>query len=64
MPSWRKVQLMAVTTQTVRTLAMAGLCQRLPQDTLAQRRRRLSELLLAPDLASHVYGPASEGTEC
>lgn len=64
MPSWRKVQLMAAMTQTVRTLAVAGLCQRFPRDTPAQRRRRLADLLLGPELASQAYGPASEAAEC
>ncbi|HNR97593.1 MAG TPA: hypothetical protein PKO09_12800 [Anaerolineae bacterium] len=64
MPSWRKLQLMAAMTQTVRTLAVAGLRQRFPHETPAQRSRRLADLLLGPALASQVYGPASEGAEC
>ena len=35
MPSWRKMTLMAEMNQTVRTLALAGLRQRHPDDTLA-----------------------------
>jgi len=37
MPSWRKMTLMAEMNQTVRTLALAGLRQRHPDDTLASR---------------------------
>jgi hypothetical protein len=43
--------------QTVRTLALAGLRQRRPDDTPAQRRRRLADLLLGPELATVAYGP-------
>jgi len=57
MPSWRKMALMAEMSQTVRTLALAGLRQRHPDDTLSQRQRRLADLLLGPDLAATVYGP-------
>ena len=64
MPSWRKAELVAAMSQTVRTLAMAGLRQRYPQDTPAQRRRRLADLLLGPELACQVYGRFSEGTGC
>jgi len=60
MPSWRKMTLMAEMGQTVRTLALAGLRQRHPGDTPAQRRRRLADLLLGPDLAAIVYGPLLE----
>ena len=60
MPSWRKMALMAEMSQTVRTLALAGLRQRHPDDTPAQRRRRLADLLLGPDLAETVYGPLPE----
>jgi len=44
-------------SRTVRTLALAGLRQRHPDDTSAQRQRRLADLLLGPDLAAKVYGP-------
>jgi len=64
MPSWRKMALMAGMNQTVRTLALAGLRQRYPDDTPAQRRRRLADLLLGPELAARVYGPLPEGDAC
>ena len=60
MPTWRKMTLMAGMSQTVRTLALAGLRQRHPDDTPAQRRRRLADLLLGPALAATVYGPSLE----
>ena len=60
MPPWRKMALMAEMSQTVRTLALAGLRQRYPDDTPAQRRRRLADLILGPELATRVYGPLSE----
>lgn len=64
MHPWRKIALMAEMSQTVRTLAMAGLRQRHPDDTPAQRRRRLADLLLGPELAARVYGPLPEQDEC
>ncbi len=57
---WRKLALMAEMSQTVRTLAMAGLRQRHPDDTPALRRRRMADLLLGPELAARVYGPLPE----
>jgi hypothetical protein len=60
MPAWRKMALVAEMNQTVRTLALAGLRQRHPDDTPAQRHRRLADLLLGPDLAARVYGPLVE----
>ncbi len=57
MPAWRKMALLSEMNRTVRTLALAGLRQRHPHDTPAQRRRRLADLLLGPDLAATVYGP-------
>jgi hypothetical protein len=60
MPDWRKMALMAEMGQSVRTLALAGLRQRHPTDIPAQRRRRLADLLLGPDLAACAYGPSVE----
>jgi hypothetical protein len=57
MPPWRKMALVGEMSRTVRTLALAGLRQRHPDDTSAQRQRRLADLLLGPDLAAKVYGP-------
>ncbi len=58
---WRKLALLAEMNQSVRTLALAGLGQRHPGDSAAQRQRRLADLLLGPELAAHVYGPSPEG---
>ena len=52
--------LMAEMSQTVRTLALAGLRQRYPDDTSARRQRRLADLILGPELATRVYDPLSE----
>lgn len=60
MPAWRKMALMADMSRTVQTLALAGLRQRYPLDTPAQRRRRLADLLLGPELAARAYGPPPE----
>jgi len=60
MPTWRKMVLMAEMTESVRTLALAGLRQRYPADTPVQRHRRLADLVLAPELAACAYGPAAE----
>jgi hypothetical protein len=60
MPVWRKLALVGEMNRTVRDLALAGLRQRHPQDTPAQRQRRLADLLLGPELAARVYGPAPE----
>jgi hypothetical protein len=60
MPPWRKMALMDEMSQTVRLLALAGLRQRHPDDTPAQRQRRLADLLLEPELAARVYGPLPE----
>jgi hypothetical protein len=60
MPVWRKLALVGEMNRAVRDLALAGLRQRHPQDTPAQRQRRLADLLLGPELAARVYGPAPE----
>lgn len=64
MPPWRKLALMAEMGQTVRNLALAGLRQRHPDDTPAQRQRRLADLLLGEELAARAYAPASEENPC
>ena len=60
MPAWRKMALVGEMNRTVRTLALAGLRQRHPDDSPAQRRRRLADLLLGSELAVRVYGPLME----
>lgn len=57
MPAWRRLALMAEMGQTVRALALSGLRQRHPDDTPAQRQRRLADLVLGEELAARVYGP-------
>jgi hypothetical protein len=64
MPPWRKLALMSDMSQTVRTLALAGLRQRFPDDSPPQRRRRLADLILGPELAARAYGPLSEDEPC
>jgi hypothetical protein len=56
-PPWRKLHMVGQLNQTVRTLALSGLCQRYPEATSQELRRRLADLLLGPDLAARVYGP-------
>jgi hypothetical protein len=48
--------------RAVRDLALAGLRQRHPYETPAQRQRRLADLLLGSELAARVYGPVLEET--
>ena len=60
MPAWRKLALVGEMNQAVCDLALAGLRQRHPNDTPAQRHRRLADLMLGAELATHVYGPAPE----
>ena len=64
MAPWRKLELMAEMGQAVRRLALAGLRQRHPDDTAAQRRPRLADLLLRRDLAARVYGAGPEDDRC
>ena len=60
MPPWRKLALVREMNRTVRSLALAGLRQRHPDDWPGQRERRLSDLLLGPELAARAYGPMQE----
>ena len=68
MPPWRKLELVGEMNRALRDLALAGLRQRYPGDTPARRKRRLADLLLGPELAARVYGPApgerSDSPEC
>jgi len=57
MPPWRKMELVGEMYRAVLTMALAGLREHYPNDTPAQRRRRLADLLLGPELAARVYGP-------
>ena len=59
MPPWRKLALVGEMNQTVRALALAGLRQRHPDDSRTQRRRRLADLFLGPELAARAYGPGA-----
>jgi hypothetical protein len=60
MPAWRKLALVSSMNCMVRTLALAGLCERYPDDTAVQRRRRLADLVLGPELAACAFGPGPE----
>jgi hypothetical protein len=61
MAPWRKIALMVELSETVRLLALAGLRHRYPDDTPSERRRRLADLLLGPELAARVYGEPLAG---
>jgi hypothetical protein len=50
-PPWRKLDMVGQLNQTVRPLALSGLCQRYPQAIPQELRRRLADLLLGPSLA-------------
>ncbi len=63
MPAWRKLALVDDLSRAVRDLALAGLRQRYPDDSPAQHRRRLADLVLGPDLATKAYGPAPEDND-
>jgi hypothetical protein len=57
MPAWRKLALASDMTETIKSLALAGLRQRYPDEPPAHHHRRLADLLLGPDLALRAYGP-------
>jgi hypothetical protein len=60
MPPWRKLALLSEMNRTVRILAVAGLRYRFPDESQAQHRRRLADLVLGSELAARVYGPVPE----
>ena len=60
MPAWRKLALVSSMNRMVRTLALSGLRERYPDDTPAQRQRRLAGLILGPELAAAAFGPGPE----
>ena len=62
MPAWRKLALVAEMNQTVRTLALAGLRQRYPDEATSQQQRRLADLLLGSELAARAYGSWPEAS--
>lgn len=54
MPPWRKAALVADAIRTARTLAFAGVQSRYPEESIAEQRRRLVELLLGAQLAAKL----------
>jgi hypothetical protein len=60
MPPARKMALVNAMNRMVRSFALAGLRERYPDDSPAQLRRRLADLILGPDLAARAYGPGPE----
>ena len=60
MPAWRKLAMVGHMNRLVRMLVLAGLRERHPDDSPAQCRRRLADLVLGPELASRALGPAPE----
>jgi hypothetical protein len=60
MPAWRKLAMVGNMNRMVRMLALAGLRERHPDDSPAQCRRRLADLVLGPELATRALGPAPE----
>lgn len=63
MPAWRKLALVGSMNHMVRTLALTGLQERYPDDSPAERRRRLADLVLGPELATCALGPGPEEGE-
>ncbi len=57
----RKMHMLAQVYASVRILALAGLRSRHPQDSEAELRRRLADLLLGEELVRKVYGEIRDG---
>ena len=60
MPAWRKLELVADMTASVRSLALAGLRQRHPKASTAELARRLASICLGDELAARAYGALVE----
>jgi hypothetical protein len=58
MPPWKKMGIVDGLSETVKTLAMAGIKQRNPNATPEQTHRMLAELMLGSELARKVYDHA------
>lgn len=56
-PAWRKLELAGQMFESMKLLALVGLRQRHPLANEQELRRRLTDLLLGPQLASRAYGP-------
>ncbi len=58
MPSWKKFALVDDLNETVKTFAISGIKQRLPDASPEQIHRQLADWMLGPELASQVYDRA------
>jgi hypothetical protein len=56
-PPWRKLEMVGQLNEAVKTMMLAGLWARYPDEPPARLRRRLADLLLGEELAAKVYGP-------
>lgn len=63
LPPWRKLEIAAAMSTTVRELALTGIRSRHPEASEDEIRKRLAALLLPPDLVRAAYGwdPETEG---
>jgi len=57
----RKMHMLAQLNASARMLALAGLRSQYPQDSEAELRRQLADLLLGKELARTVYGEIRDG---
>jgi hypothetical protein len=55
-PPWQNMKMLAGLNASARELAMAGLRKRFPNESEAELRRRLADLLLGLELAGKLYG--------
>jgi hypothetical protein len=59
----RKLEMVAQMNATVRTLALAGLRSRYPNDPPEILHRRLADQILGAEMALKVYGPPTYGNK-